>query len=212
MSDQDDRIRHKVAEVTEMLRSRPSNSRLTFPSSTSIIKAITSQPQPLGKGELPEEVTASEYDDWVLQALFDLTRTPQRFQAHPDNPTLIECPRARLLRIGREAKLEGKPSDMFRYLMEVTDNGATLPHVTGRAMLAAQKYLDIAVAFKRFVADFDRKEANFKDLKCKFRREREDAKIYVSESTLERALKAHDLNWSAYAIDAPRKGTRKKRT
>ena len=195
----------------EML-GKPRDSHPTFPSSASIIKAITSQPQPLDQSEQPENVTTSDYDNWVLQALYDLIRTPQRFQSHPDNSTLIECPRARLLRIGQEAELEGKPSEIFRYLMELTGNGATLPHVTGRAMSAAQKYLDIAIAFKKFAANFDDKEGNFKALKYKFRMKREGAKIFVSESTLERALQAHDLNWSAYAIDAPRKGTRKKRT
>jgi hypothetical protein len=93
--------------------------------------------------------------------------------------------------------------------MELTDNGAKLLHVTERAKSTAQKYLNIAIAFKQFAATC--KEANFKDLKLKFRRDRDGLRIHVSESTLERALRAHDLDWSAYDIDAPKKGTRKKR-
>lgn len=212
MTIQDDQIRSKTAAVMDMLRNRSKDSRPLFVSSASVIKAITSQPQPLEAGEQPEEITANDYDRAVYQALFDLVKKPQRFQAHPDNAALIECPRARLLRIGEEAELEGKPSEMFRYLMALTNDGVTLPHATKRAMSTAQKYLDVATAFKTFAANFDHKKSNFKKLKNMFRNFREDMKLHVSESTLERALKAHDLNWSAYDINTPRKGTRKKRT
>jgi hypothetical protein len=147
----------------------------------------------------------------VLQALFDLTKKPPRFQAHPDNSALIECPRARLLRIGQEAELEGKPSELFRHLMERTANGAMLPHVTERAIKAAQGHLNIALKFKEFTGSNKAKYESFKELKRRFRITCQFTEETISESTLERALKAHDINWSAYAINTPRKGARKKR-
>ncbi|WP_374358152.1 hypothetical protein [Pseudoduganella danionis] len=200
MSNQD-QIRREVAEIIG------SKIRHAYPPSELVIKSITSQSKPIGEDEQPQAFSADDYDHWVSQALSDLAK--KRFHACPDNPALIECPRARLLRIGTEAEREGKPSELFRYLMELTNNGATLPHVSGRVRLTAQKYLNIAIAFKQFAASHQ--GTNFRDLKCKFRRDREGVGIYVSESTLERALRANDLDWSAYAIDAPRKGTRKKR-
>jgi hypothetical protein len=207
MSDQG-RIERKIAAVMEILQSDRKSS-YACPSSASIIKAITSQPDRVYNDEPPEETTASDYDDFVYQALFDLTRVPQRFQPCADNPEVIECPKARLMRIGKESEEDGRPSELFRYLMTLTNNGATLRPATQRSMLTAQKYLNIAIAFKKFAATFDCDRTNFKDMKRGFRRVREEMKLYVSESTIDRALKAHDIEWSAYAIDAPRKGKRK---
>jgi hypothetical protein len=209
MSDQD-RIRGKAAAVIEILKNRHKNSGPIFPSSASIIKAITSQPY-LGETDVhPEEISASDHDDSVYQAFINLMQNPQRFQTCAEDPTVIECPKVRLMRIGREAEDAGKPSELFRYLMELTDNGLTLRGATKRAMLTAQKYLNIVIEFRKFAETFDRNHTNFKDLKREFRINREQIKIYVSESTLERALRNHDLEWSAYAIDAPRKGLRNK--
>jgi hypothetical protein len=201
-------IRKKAAAAKETLKNGNAAGSF-YPSSALVIKAITTQPQLLGEHEQPEEILNEGYDDWVYQAFLDLARKPQRFHTCTNNTALIECPRERLLRLGMEAEIESKPSKLFRYLMELTDNGRALPHVTERALSTAQKYLNIAIAFKQFAAGCDREGANFKDMKCEFRRTRDAARIHVSESTLERALRMHDLDWSAYAIDAQRKGMRK---
>lgn len=210
MSDKD-KIRSKTAVICEFIKHNQENARSFFPTSEHVIKAITSRPQPLKDGGQPEEITADDYDEWIYQAFLDLMRKPRKFHTHPDNPALIECPRLRLLRIGEEAEREGKPSKLFRYLMQITNNGTDLPRVTNWAMSTAQKYLNIAIAFKQFVETKHHEYKNFKDLKLEFRRDRENMRIHVSESTLERVLREHDLDWSAYAIGAPRKGKRGKR-
>lgn len=195
----------------EVLRNRQSHRSQFAPTSDQIFRAMNPEPQPLREGELPEEYTRADYDRWVEQALHDLLRKPQRFQRHPDNPALIECPRERLFRIGREAEAVGQPSELFRELMRLTDNGEKLPHVTKRALGAAQHYLDIALKFKEFVLRKKAEYPDYKALKWQFREFRTDQKIHVSDSTLERALRAHDLDWSAYAVANPRKGKRNKR-
>jgi hypothetical protein len=203
-------MKSKLSTVANLL-SREKSAKPLFPSSALVIKSITPQQVSLEPDEQAEEYTAEDYDNWVLQAFLDLIQTPQRFHAHPDTPELLECPRERLFRIGREANADGSPSEMYQYLMELTNNGTKLPHVTKRAMGAAQRYLDIAVKFRDFTKNNKNKYTNFKELKYQFRLACQFSEMDLSASTLERALKAHDLNWSAYAIEAPRKGTRKKR-
>lgn len=210
MSDKES-IKSKLSTIANLL-SREKSVEPFFPSSALVIKSITPQQVSLEPDEQAEEYTAEDYDAWVYQAFLDLVQKPQRFHAHPDAPALIECPRERLFRIGREAKADGSPSEMYQYLMKLTNNGAKLPHVTKRTMEAAQRYLDIAVKFREFTKNNKKKYTNFKELKYQFRLACQFAEIDLSESTLERALRAHDLNWSAYAIEAPRKRTRKKRT
>lgn len=210
MSDQD-RLRRRALAVAELCRNRQKTSLAFFPSSALVFKAITGQPQPVSSSEPPEEFTSEHYDEWIYQAFTDLVELPQRFKVHPDDRAVIECPRARLLRIGNEAELAGTPSELFRYLMEVTNNGSTLPQVTDRSMQAAQKRLDVAIAFRKFVQTKQTAHKNFKELKHQFRLTCQLTGMDVSESTIERALKAHDINWSAYAIDAPRKRKRRKK-
>jgi hypothetical protein len=202
--------RGKNDKLAALSREWIHNPSKRYPTGTVVIKTITSKPIPAPSEELPEELTTDDYDEWVYQALLDLARKPQRFHSCPDNEALIECPRRRLFRLGEEAQHEGKSSELYRYLMEITENGAKLPSATSRAMLKAQKYLNIAIAFKQFVAENGHKNKNFKDLKCRFREKRDLLRLHVSESTLERALRTYDLDWSAYAIDAPRKGKRNK--
>lgn len=203
LSQAEQKSRMKVA-LTSRKASVPPDSAMVV---SAIVGKLISEPQEVIE---EENITSTDYDDWIYQAFCDLIGGNPRIQATPAKPDTVECPRKRLLRIGREAEHEGKPSELFRYLMELTDNGTALPQVTERAMSVAQKYLNIAIAFKQFAAAFDHKGENFKDLKREFRRTRDDVRIHVSESTLERALRAHDLNWGAYAIEAPRKGKRNK--
>jgi len=205
-----DRNRNKIIGMLGVVKDDQKNARPFFPPSALVIKAIAYQPPAIEEVEQSEEISADDWNDWVYQAFLDLAKKPQRFHACPDNPAVIECPRKRLLRIGKEAEREGKPSELFLYLMELTDGGAKLPTATGRAILNAQKYLSIANAFRRFVTENSNDTKNYKELKLKFRAQRSQNEIglHISESTLERALREHDLNWSAYAIDADRKARR----
>lgn len=208
----EDDTKQKHQWLLDLLRELQGKPIRHYPSSASVINEIISKPEWLPPEDLTGEIAAGNSDDDVYQAFLDLAGKPRRFHTCPDNSELIECPRKRLLRIGDDAERNGNPSELFRYLMELTENGAKLPFVTSRAMSMAQKYLNIAIAFKQFAETNQHKYTNFKDLKCRFRKDREDMHIHVSESTLERALEAHELNWSAYAIDAPRKGQRNKRS
>lgn len=198
----------RIREIVALIRKAQTARRPFYPQSQSIIKTIGSQPQPLGEDELPEAITSEDYDEWVWSALCNLFADEPRIQADPARPDTVECPRKRLLRIGEEAERDGTPSELFRYLMELTDNGAKLPSPTERKIRKAQQYLTIAIGFRQFVAENGSRIKNFKDLKCDFRKKLDGLRLHISESTLERALRAHDLNWSAYAIDAPRKGRR----
>ena len=211
MSDQDDKIRSKAAVVTELLKNQRSNRSQFAPTSGQIIRAINPEPISLINRELPEVYTSEDYDRWVMRALEDLFHKPQRFHRHPDNPVVVECPRERVLRIGREAEASGQPSALFRELMKLTDNGAKLPHVTKRALDAAQNYLDIALKFREFVASkskYREYKNDYPALKAHFRRSHF---THLGESTIDRALSAYDLGWSAYAVANPRKGKRNKR-
>lgn len=211
MISQDHRLRTKLMAVTEILKKQRTQISQFVPTSAQIFRAINPQPQFLDVGELPEEYLSADYDSWVDQALHDLAFKPHRFHQHPDNPALIDCPRERLLRIGAEAEASGQSSELFNELMKLTDNGVNLPYVTKRAMGTAQHYLDIALKFKEFALAKKAEYPDYKALKWQFRKFRTDQKIFVSESTLERALRAHDLDWSAYAVANPRKGKRNKR-
>ena len=211
MISQDHRLRTKLMAVTEILKKQRTQISKFVPTSAQIFRAINPQPQFLDVGELPEEYMSADYDRWVDQALHDLAFKPHRFHQHPDNPALIDCPRERLLRIGAEAEAAGQPSELFSELMRLTDNGVNLPYVTKHAMDTAQRYLDIALTFKEFALANKARYPDYKVLKWQFRKFGIGQKKFVSESTLERALRAHGLNWSAYAVASPRKGKRNKR-
>lgn len=209
MIDRDKDIRKKVAATLEIIRRNRTTLQPFYPQNLSVIKTISSQPHPLGDDELPEKITSEDYDEWVWSAFCNLLADKPRIQADPAIPDTVECPRKRLLRIGEDAERDGTPSELFRYLMELTDNGAKLPSTTERTMRKAQQYLTIAIAFRQFVTENGSRIKNFKDLKHNFRTKLDGLRLHISESTLERALRAHDLDWSAYAVEAPRKGRRK---
>jgi hypothetical protein len=177
-----------------------------------VIKQITMEPISLSPDEVEADeasTTFEDYDDWVRQAIWDLIRKPPRFHTHPDDPATIECPTARIYRIGYESINMGKPSTVYQELMEVTNGGRDLPFVSERSRKTAQRYLDISRAFVEFMRG-PTCPRNFKEAKEKFRIGVEQEKIKIgdiqpSQATIDDALEAHGLNWKAYDIESPRK-------
>lgn len=203
------RIAMKKVAFLQMLEKRRRNSTPYFPSDDSIINAITPRLSMEDDEHQTEQITGSDYDGWVEQALFDLTRRHIRFQPHPENPALIECPRARLLRLGNEAEQAGTPSEVFRLLMSATDNGKKLPHVTPRALRAAQSSLDIVNDFVNFVVSNKRRYKGYRELKAQFHIADQLAGTNRTPLKINRALNAYGI-WSAYAVANARKGKRGK--
>jgi hypothetical protein len=176
-----------------------------------VVEMITKQPKAASEYDIgAEEQSSEDFDSVVYQAWLDLTSKPPRFHALPDDPRTIEDPTERLLRLGRESVSGKAPSELFRFLLSETKNGAGLPRVTTRAKMTAQKRLDIANAFKDFLRGLPDR-TNFKDAKSKFRIEIELRGINglrPSGASVDDALAAYDIEWNAYSIDAARKGAR----
>lgn len=184
------------------------------PASAQLIRMITQEPAKITPEEAQYEetsMTAADYDDAVFSAFRDLAVKPQRFQKAPDHPTAVECPKARLMRIGQESIEAGKPSPLYIYLRELIDAGATLPTVTNRALQAAQKRLAIASRFEAFLAERG-PSVNFKEAKALFRI-REQSKVDApTDAAIDDALAAYFLDWPAYSIESPRKNRRGKKS
>jgi hypothetical protein len=207
--------RLKKQKVLDMLNSRLERGNAFYPSGSLLIRTLAFRPDSKSDVAELEHISSSDYDNSIEQAYFDLVREPPRLQASSDDPTLIECPRARLLRIGREAEAEGKPSALFQVLMDATDNGKNLPTVSGRTISKAQKYLDIVNAYREYATNATKHKGDFAAMKKEFIKGREEQrdslvkkKLYVSRSMIERALREHELDWGAYDVLSRRKQTR----
>jgi hypothetical protein len=234
-------------------------SKKTSTTSAMIFKAISRQPVQQSLDETLYDIETREYhnqnddnENEVYQAFIDLVEKPQRFYSLPDNPSIIECPRARLLRIGEAAKADeaasnaeqveqveqvddakaakctraieegkkakaaeaakknNKSSELYALLMELTQDGVKLPHVSARALSTAQKRLTIANAFVAFMAKLPPLTTNFMEAKRHFRKSLELAGSTATQTAVDDALAAHNLEWSSYDIKwIPKK--RKKR-
>lgn len=183
------------------------------PTSTQLIGMITRAPAEATPKEAHYDqisMTAADYDDAVLSAFRDLAGKPQRFHKSPDDPSSVECPRARLMRIGQESVDAGKSSPLYLYLRELIEAGATLPTVTMRSQQTAQKRLTIVSRFVRSLAELG-PSVNFKDAKERFRISEQLKDNAPSQASIDDALTAYSLDWPAYGIDSPRKNRRGKR-
>ncbi|MDR3480564.1 MAG: hypothetical protein P4L91_07590 [Burkholderiaceae bacterium] len=177
------------------------------PSNETLIRRMTSQGIQVTPKEAEEDrnsMTAEDYDDWVEQCIHDLVKG--RIHAGPDGRT-VEHPRDRIWRAGEESIREKKPSELFIYLKALIEQGEQLPTVTQRAIKTAQRRLDIANDYKKYLTG---NQTNLQQAKKEFKIKYQRLETPISSDTIDDALEMHNLNYSAYSADSPRKGRRKK--
>jgi hypothetical protein len=198
------------AEQRDWLKKRWKAKTLT---SELVIRAMRPMPIRLTSEEVQHDedaTTADDYDDWVWQAWLDYSSKPPRFHPSSADPATIECPKGRLLRIGKDSLDAGKPSEFYLFLMKKTQEGAMLPNIRDpRLMRRAQKRLNIAHAFAGFIAQ-QKPDTNFREAKKEFRRDIERKKYpciptTISLKGINAALNENGLGWSAYSIDTRRR-------
>jgi hypothetical protein len=221
-----DPYKEKIEAMMSMLGTKP--QPLKPPTSEKLIAGITRQGVTLTPEEAAHErdtTTASDYDDWIMQALRDLCKG--RIRAGEGGES-VEHPLHRLHRIGEESILEGKESALYLRFKELVAEGYPVPTFTNRSMKTAQSRLDIANSYLQHLAkhlespplrhstikesawergDVRQPKISLLDAKKEFKRKTPS----FSTSAIDRALKAHDLDFPAYGVDSPRKEKRKRK-
>lgn len=198
-----------------------------------VIKAIISPPVQITEDEYSpsdDEFSSQEYDELVVRAFRDIESW--RIQTGED-PTKVEHPHDRLRRIGEESIAAGKRSRIYLIIKARLKRGRLtlpLPKHPQNSMRVAQRRLDIAIEYKKYltgyvenppykrskVSEFSLRDSDPKrtpviklsTAKAEFSRLNE---WRWSKKTIDRALKEHNINWSAYSTASPRKGKRAKK-
>lgn len=219
-SERDKRLR-------KLLESKPRSKR--SPTSEALIRRLASQGNTATVEEVRDDqnsMTADDYDEWVWQCVHDVYIG--RIQVGED-PEKVEHPHERLHRLGALSINEGKPSQLCLFLVEKIQSGAKLPDLKhpNEAMKVAQRRLNIAIEFKKFLSAYlanppllVKKISNFKmgessahriskislqDAKRRFKLAHQE----YTPRQIALALKEYHLDFHAYAVASPRKGRRK---
>lgn len=210
-----------------MLTKSKSISRTPYiPTNEQAIKSMIGNVEALTDEEKEENLLddastlPEHYDDQILQAAYDLENN--RALPDPFNPTKIEQPRDRIHRIGQESISKGKPSQLYLEILKEIAHGFEIREISARFMAAAQRRLNIALAYKTllsknvktppklYVKGVRVAVLNLMEIKREFKRERKNSPFNESSDLVDDALRSYNLDRSAYSVDARRKLQRKK--
>ena len=166
-----------------------------------------------------ESMTPEHYDEQIISAIEKLLFSKEV----PINPTdlkKVEQPSVFIHRIGRESIAAGKASPFYMEILAEMERGLTFPQINSRSMATKQKWLDIAIAYRKSLSEIldnatksaansgGKIKVNFLEAKNAFKVKCE-VDGYISKDTVDDALRHHNLGLSAYSV-MPRRKNKKK--